>query len=27
VPVIGQGTWLIDEDDRKAAIAALRARI
>jgi len=24
VPVIGQGTWLIDEDDRKAAIAALR---
>jgi len=24
VPVIGQGTWLIDEGNRKAAIAALR---
>src|SRR6267378_6177924 len=24
VPIIGQGTWLIDEDDRAAAIAALR---
>src|SRR5581483_2062840 len=24
VPVIGQGTWFIDEEDRGAAIAALR---
>lgn len=27
VPVIGQGTWYIDEGDRKAAIAALRKGI
>lgn len=24
VPVIGQGTWFIDEEDRSMAIAALR---